>query len=871
MTSTPAIATRRAQLRTDVTLATRVVPTHYPLETFIAVNPLAGLEGMPFEQAIRRAGDLYGTPGTIGEEAFRQFHREGRIADADLDRALRRRYPNLSADPDLQLGARRISPLELMRADLVHGCGAAEPKRRFTTRSEDHAPAVAATVDAQTSKWCAAYFGGAAWPMPGRENGFFAAWRALAPSDRTLSRAARRALRGTAERGDDAVLDALTQLAVTDDNRVAYLQAHLTRMPGWAAHVHWQASRGNGGPDSGIDVLDYLAMRLTYEAVLLELQPAGTQLPRSDEAAAIPSARHRAGHLAEVLGLIPVTDAEITTAARVLTAMPVTSREVLWQNAFESHYRDGLLAQLSEPARPGDGTPVHTQLVSCIDTRSEGLRRHLESLGGYETLGFAGFFAVAIRYTGVLGGNPSDLCPVLISPNHDISERPAPQAEQAVAREMSGATGLAGAESAFHSAKEAFAAPFTLAEAAGWAAAPLSLAKTLIPASTSKVRQRLREVIAPAAPTVIDLEDMSKNDQVLFAQVALTTMGLVRGFGRLVVLCSHGSTTENNPYQASLDCGACGGQAGAPNARTAVAILNRTEVRAGLRSLGIDIPEDTLFIAAQHDTASDRVSLLDLHLIPGGYRADVGRLDLDLKQTGAQLAAERSATLPGVTRALSPGRAARHVATRSSDWAQVYPEWGLAGNAAFIVAPRSVTRGIDLQRRTFLHSYEADVDTDASALETILTAPLVVAQWINCQYYFSTVAPQVFGAGSKTIHNVVGAAGVIAGHNGDLQLGLPWQSVSDGQRLLHEPQRLLAVVQAPLERLDMIVDRNPILQRLFGNDWIALAARATTDEPWQRWTRAGWRPWTGDGPESRTGDMPQSQRSESNVNEEMVP
>ena len=856
---TLAIATRRAQLRTDVTLAARVVPTHYPLETFIAVNPLAGLEGMPFEQAVRRAGDLFGMPGTIGLEGFRRFHREGRITHADLDQVLLRRYPSLGAEPELQMGGRPMSALELMRADLVHGCGAPEPKRRFTTRSEGEAPAVAQTVDAQTAKWCAAYFGGAAWPMPGRARGFFAAWRDLAPSDRTLSRAARRALRGTAERAEDAVLDALTMLAVTDDNRVAYLQAHLTRMPGWAAHVHFQTS--------GIDVLDYLAMRLTYEAVLLDPQPAAGELPGAEQAAAIPSARHRAAHLAEVLGLIPASEAEITSAAGVLTALPVTSREVLWQNAFEAHYRDSLLSELSDRV-PLPAAHPHTQVVTCIDTRSEGLRRHLEAPGGYETLGFAGFFAVAIRFTGVLGGRPADLCPVLISPNHDIVERPAPQADKAVARQVSGATGLAGAESAFHSAKEAFAAPFTLAEAAGWVAAPLSAAKTLIPASTSKVRQRIRDVIAPAAPTVIDLEAMSQHDQVLFAQVALTTMGLVRGFGRLVVLCSHGSTTENNPYQASLDCGACGGQAGAPNARTAVAILNRAEVRAELRSLGIDIPEETLFIAAQHDTAVDRVALLDLHLVPADYRVDVERLQRDLKRAGSELAAERCETLPGVTRELSPARAARHVATRSSDWAQVYPEWGLAGNAAFIVAPRSVTRGIDLQRRTFLHSYEADVDTDASALETILTAPLVVAQWINCQYYFSTVAPQVFGAGTKTIHNVVGTAGVIAGHNGDLQLGLPWQSVSDGQRLLHEPQRLLAVVQAPLERIDMIVDRNPILQQLFGNDWVACAARANPDQPWQRWTRAGWRPWTADRPGDRRADRPESLITDK---EEMVP
>ena len=184
-----------------------------------------------------------------------------------------------------------------------------------------------------------------------------------------------------------------------------------------------------------------------------------------------------------------------------------------------------------------------------------------------------------------------------------------------------------------------------------------------MPAVTGRLRRRLRDAVAPAAPTVIDLDAMPQNEQVLFAQVALTTMGLTRGFGRLVVLCAHGSTTENNPYQASLDCGACGGQAGAPNARTAVAILNRAEVRAGLRSLGIDIPADTLFVAAQHDTAVDRVTLLDAHLIPADYHAELDRLERDLTQAGAALAAERCAALPGAAAACLRGRAARHVAS----------------------------------------------------------------------------------------------------------------------------------------------------------------------------------------------------------------
>ncbi|WP_328357725.1 DUF2309 domain-containing protein [Mycobacterium sp. NBC_00419] len=831
------LAERRSQLRSDITLAARVLPTHYPLETFIAVNPLAGLENLPFEQAVRRAGDLYGTRGTLAEDGFRDLYRAGRITDADLDRALQRRYPSLLAQPVLRLGARDVTPADLLRGDLLHGTGTPQPARRFRTTAEQCAPEMARIVDAQAAKWCSAFFGEAGWPMPGREAGFYTAWRGLATADPTLSRKARAALRAAAERPDDAVLQALSALDVDDADRAAYLQAHLTRLPGWAAHIQWCAGR-----DKGIDLLAYLAMRLSYEAALL----AGRRSERAAEQPAerIPSARQRAVHLAQVWGVGEAAEAELTAAARVLAALPVTAREMLWQNAFEGHYRDELLDALSAAGEAPEPSTPHTQVVTCIDTRSEGLRRHLESTEGYQTFGFAGFFAVAIRFTDLLGGASCDLCPVLIEPSHEIHETPAPGAAATAARRAAGFRGLAAAESAFHAAKDALAAPFTLAEAAGWAAAPLSAAKTLTPATSGRLRRRLRDLVAPQAPAELNVTDLSLDQRALFAQVALTTMGLTGQFGRLVVLCGHASTTENNPYQAALDCGACGGQAGGPNARTAAAILNQADVREELRPLGIDIPDHTWFLAAQHDTATDRVTVLDDHLIPASHRDQVVRLQGALATAGAALAAERGALLPGAPQDMSPTRAARHVVGRSLDWAQVYPEWALAGNAAFLVGPREMSRGIDLRRRTFLHSYSAEVDRDGSALETILTAPLVVAQWINCQYYFSTVAPEVFGAGTKTIHNVVGTAGVIAGHEGDLRLGLPWQSVATSRGLAHEPMRLLAVIQAPLERIDMVVQRNPILQRLFGNGWVSMAARETPGQEWQRWTIAGWRSWT---------------------------
>ncbi|MCH9761813.1 MAG: DUF2309 domain-containing protein [Actinomycetia bacterium] len=832
------VESRRARLRGDVALAAHVLPTHYPLETFIAVNPLAGLDSMPFEQAISRAADQYGVRGTLPQETFRELYRAGRITDTDLDRAIYRRYPNLQGAPALPLGEREVEPTELLRGDLLHGIRTPQPRRRYRTLGEQSGPEMAEAIDAQCAKWCSAFFGQAGWTMPGRDAGFFAAWRTLAPHDSGLAGAVRTRLRECAGRADDAVLNALAALQVDDDDRITYLQAHLTRLTGWAAHIRWC-----GTQDAGIDLVDYLAVRLTYEAALLLQNPlTPASLFQREVTEGIPSARERAEHLVEVWGLTGASDDQLAAAARVLAVVPVATREILWQNAFEGNYRDGLLTDIDSGRGQDPVGPVAAQLVCCIDTRSEGLRRHLEAVGPYQTLGFAGFFAVAIRYTDLLGGQARDLCPVLIRPSYAIREVAAPDTADR-ARRLAGANALAGAESAFHSAKDALAAPFALAEAAGWPSAPLTAAKTFAPVWHAKLRRRLRDLAVPAAPTVIDVDSIPMGERVLFGQVALTMMGLTDGFARLVVVCGHASTTENNPYQASLDCGACGGQPGGPNARTAAAILNEPGVRNELSLLGISIPAETYFVAAQHDTTTDRVTLLDEHLIPRSHHHDVRQLRDDLDLAGSRLAAERCAGLPGAPMPTSLARAARHVYRRSVDWAQVYPEWGLAGNAAFVIAPREVSVGIDLQRRVFLHSYDADVDPDGGALETILTAPLVVAQWINSQYYFSAVAPEAFGAGTKTIHNVVGTAGVIAGHNGDLRLGLPRQSVVDGERLIHEPVRLLAVVQAPLSRIDAIVGRNPVLQRLIGNDWIAVAARENSHQGWQRWTHSGWQSW----------------------------
>lgn len=845
-------AARRAGLQADVTIAARILTPAWPIDTFIAVNPLGGLENHPFAAAIRRAGESLGARGVLGEAEFRDAHRARRITDSDLLAALARSHPGALDAAPAQVGARALPAATILLADLQHGAPAKPPVRRLRTRSELAAPDVAAVVDGQTARWCAAFLdtGQAGWRMPRRERGFYAAWRALGPRDRSLSAAVRARLAELPERPGDALLDAVDALGVPDDRRRGYLEAHLTALPGWAAHVRWRAEHAGG-----IDLVDYLALRLVLEQLLLEGAGA-PRAPDSEPRASEPqsSAPERAARIADVLAASPTGPAELGGIARVLEGLPVEDRPFVWLDAYESHYRDDLLAALAHrPAPTGRKRPA-AQLVCCIDARSEGLRRHLEQLGGYETLGFAGFFAVAIRFRDLAGGQADASCPVLLQPRNELSEHPAAGGATLAERHLAGRRALAGADEAFHAAKDELVSPFALAEAAGWAAGPLAAAKTFSSGRYGVLRERLHRRAAPAAATVLDPQfGFSFEERALLAEVALRMMGLTDGFARVVVLCGHGSATENNPYEAALDCGACGGHRGGPNARVAAAILNGPDVRLHLARQGITVPPDTWFVAAEHDTATDAVTVLDEHLVPEDHRAELGALTTHLGDAAARLSAERCADLPGAPRHPRPEAAARHVRARSADWAQVFPEWGLVRNAAFVVGPRTMTVGIDLQRRVFLHSYEASADPDGSALETILTAPLVVAQWITCQYYFSSVDPEVFGAGTKTIHNVVGTIGVQGGQAGDLKLGLPWQSVAVGDQLVHEPMRLLAIVQAPIARVTQIIARNPVLQDLFGNGWVALAAREAPEAPWMRHTHDGFAPWTN---EERLPDAP---------------
>ncbi|MBM2828439.1 MAG: hypothetical protein HW408_971, partial [Actinobacteria bacterium] len=469
------------------------------------------------------------------------------------------------------------------------------------------------------------------------------------------------------------------------------------------------------------------------------------------------------------------------------------------------------------------------------------------------TFGFAGFFGVPIGFRGFGQQEDSALCPVLIKPRCVVVEFPRAGAEREGERALRGLAWDGVVHGVVQRLERHFAASYALVDLLGGFFGLSLVGRTLFPAASRRLASRLHHAVVPPAATGLTVgkidqkkaeelvagldqpdraarlerlgtQGFGREEQALYIETGLRSMGLTGPFAHLVLVCGHGSESTNNPYAAALDCGACGGSPGGPNARVFAMLANKPTVRAMLRQRGIDIPEDTWFMAAQHNTTTDEVDILDECDCPETHGEDLQWLRRDLAEAGARQAQERCGRLPGSPAGLTPRAALRHVERRSADLAQVRPEWGLSSNAAFIVAHRSLTLGLDLGGRVFLHSYDWQRDTIGSALDVIMTAPLIVGEWINMEHYFSTVDNKVYGSDSKVIHNVVGGFGVMLGSGGDLQTGLPRQTVMAGEERYHDPLRLLAVIEAPTDRIEEIIRNHHALQHLFDNGWVNLVA-----------------------------------------------
>jgi uncharacterized protein YbcC (UPF0753/DUF2309 family) len=774
-------------IRDSIEQAESAVGRVWPLHSFVTANPLAGFEDRPFHEAVAQGERLFGGDGYPSAAVFRRAWERGRI-DPD---ALREELARHGYDDDPETLLDRMAAAESDSDD----DSAAEP----TSTPSDR-------VDGVLTKWLAAFLdqGRAEWPMADRSEGFYRAFRSVARYDGEIPDSA--AIADLPEDPIDALADRLD--GHSRDEWVGIFEHHLSALPGWTGLIRQRVE--DGGPWQSahpISLPGYLAVRLTLADAF--------GAPIAPEAAA--------GETADV----PVTSA----GAEVDGDGDVPLAEA-WLNAWEATYRGELVDAVAEESAAREEAEEEdrpdAQLVFCIDTRSEVVRRHIESTGDYETHGYAGFFGVPMRYEGYGSDVGTDACPPIVDAAHRIEERPTDGHDHRHASHDRWTDAVEAGETLLHSLKSNAATAFSFVETSGSGYGAALAARTLLPGRVrdllSAVDERVPNAREFCGQTLERDEDagddlplgMTFEERVEYAATAFELMGWDE-FARVVVFAGHASETSNNPFGSSLDCGACAGNPGGPNARVLASICNDDAVRAALASRGIEIPDDTVFVAAEHNTTTDEVSLYD-DAVPASHEADVERLRADLAAAAEGAAAERAESLSA-----DPSDPERETERRAGDWAETRPEWGLAGNAGFVVGPRDLTADLDLNGRAFLHSYDWRADPDGDALEGILTGPMVVTQWISAQYYFATVDTAVYGSGSKVTHNPVGNVGVFQGNGGDLMRGLPLQSVTgtDGEPH-HQPLRLSTVIHAPVDRVTDVLAEHPELTTLLDNDWLSL-------------------------------------------------
>ncbi len=746
-------------------------------------------------------------------------------------------------------------------------------------------------IDRELIKWCEAFLdeGHAVWSMPDRKKGFYQAWKSLAAREWSPCGIidSGRKIGDLPASPDEALLEHLDALGIPKEIRQDYLSLQLTGLCGWASFINWRGESSEGyewQEAHPIDLVQYLAVRLWYERELvrqtcqIEVGIDGT-LPaiaswsqREQNAsdgkhraqAAGLSAAVRLNDLARGLRIAPTTlmDASPDCLQMLLDwldAWPESEHGPVWQKAFEAGYQEDLLSkiaagvngsQLSAATKPRPDA----QAMFCIDVRSEPFRRHLEAVGSYETIGFAGFFTVFIRHQAHGSHHLTEQYPAIAEAGHTVFELASGNQDELLAKHKSGKAFFHTIHELIHDLKANVLTPYITVESLGWLFGVQLFGRTLFPRWYRKYREKFTDILAPAVATNMTIDEMTADEdtklglalseQVSTLETALRTIGLTSNFARLVLVCGHGSSSDNNPFEASLHCGACGGHPGKANARVFASIANKAEVRAQLADKGIVIPEDTHFIAGLHDTTTDAVVIFDQEDIPHTHHEDIGNLTEGLRNAAVRTNQERCARLPLVKKDPSPATVEREINRRAGDWSEVRPEWGLSGNAAFIIGRRELSRQLDLKGRVFLNDYDYRGDSSGALLQGVLAGPGVVGQWINSDYYFTATDPEVYGSGSKIYHNVVGRLGIMAGPQSDLRTGLARQSVMNGPMPYHEPLRLLVVIEAPRGRITEVLQELPHVQQLFANEWIHLVAVDCEAEgllyryePTQKWTK----------------------------------
>ncbi|MDP3275882.1 MAG: Na-translocating system protein MpsB [Deltaproteobacteria bacterium] len=713
----------------------------------------------------------------------------------------------------------------------------------------------------------------ASWTIPGGNDGFRAVVVAQLSTGKLLrdrwEEAARETLKSASrDSAHKLIAEELARWAVPAREWRTTIERSVLPLRGWAGMVSvLEQDPTHQGRQRKVSLAEFVAVRLVLDRAM------GEQLKQQErEASQGACAREKRAmdhwrlfRLMQLGGvglgqLYRAGSAGISATIVLLDRFDEPTRRRVFHDAMERSHVWRMLNAMTDVAQHHDAAQPRRerprfQAMFCLDDREESIRRHFEEQSElHETFGVAGFFGIPMAYESLDDSRVAAHCPPVLSPTQHVRES-ATESDMGVHLRRQRSLSLAARtqRGMDHGSRSLLRGLALLPITGVFAAARLVLqthfpslfangthliSRWLVPVPRTRLAVNAIPNPTRATDTAAD-HDESVEHSAKRVHDALEAAGLTHSFARLVILLGHRASMVNNPHAAAYQCAACAGRSGGPNARAFALLANDPEVRAALARRGLMIPEDTWFLGGCHNTTTDGVTLDDLDQLPDTHTLELKSLQKCLEIARARSALERIRYFEHAPKTRSPARALAHVEERSVDLSQARPELGHSNNALAVIGRRSVTRGLFLDRRAFLLSYDASVDPEGDVLERSMAAAVPVGASINLDYYFSRVDPQSWGSGSKLPHNLVALLGVQEGASGDLRVALPTQMTEQ-----HEPQRLLVVVEASVDAVRRVLSRQAYVRALVAHGWVRLAVLDPHTKQFSLWHGDELVPWT---------------------------
>ncbi len=774
----------------------KMISPLWDVRDYVAVNPFFGLRDRSFLDVANYMSNVVGANLLPKRNYFLKKYEAQEITEYDLEVA----STLYQKDSDSSNTKNKVTIQELMTYVNTQNESSLVPTVKCISDLYEHKAGeqVNSLIVNEVSRWASAYFdeGQALWTIDRQGKRLYTWWRSLAVYENPFQKKTHDFLALVKSLPDcpKSALETLTKKLLdkksrlNDVNLTNYYYRLIYSVLGWSSYIQkfeFEAKRSddNSKLQEIGGLIDILVMRMTYDVAFLE---SVDELTFSDE-------------------------------------LPRNSRDFelgyIWLNALENAYRRKVESSVKQahqlkksPERPD------VQMAFCIDVRSEILRRHLEKCSQkIETIGFAGFFGMPISLKGLGHQGTDQNCPILLNSAYEIGESGEDQHASLVKKKHDYADNHLFRKSLQGSANSGFSfvETFGLSYIFKMLKVGLRSVKPNIDFTSFGLTDAERKHIK------LDVDTLRLEEKVSLAFSALKNMGLTKNFAKYVFFFGHGSESSNNPYASALDCGACAGHNGQGNASLLASLLNDQDVQEELRDKGIEIPEDTTFFSGWHNTVKDELKVDHGVNLNHTQEEELNKYYELFDKASKNCIQERAVHLPGCID-LNDTDLSNELHNKANDWSEIRPEWGLSRNASFIIGKRSLTRELDFDGRSFLHNYNHSEDQDLSILELIMTAPMIVTNWINMQYYASTVCTEKFGAGNKVMNNVVGGIGCVQGGESDLLGGLTEQSVLYKGEYFHEPIRLQVFIEAQTASIETIINKHQMVRELVENNWLKI-------------------------------------------------